>query len=50
MLRVPSIPFVNLVATSSQEEILLVEGEQVHEQAYLLVKIVQEGGPSHNEI
>jgi hypothetical protein len=39
-LQVPSIPSigVNLVVASSQEEILLVEGEQVHEQTYLLIK------------
>jgi hypothetical protein len=38
MFQVPSIPSIgiNLVTTSSQKEILHVEGEQVHEQAYLL--------------
>ncbi len=27
-----------------------MEGEQVHEQAYLLTKVMQEGSLSHNEI
>jgi hypothetical protein len=42
MFQVPSIPSicVNLVATSSQKGILHVEGEQVHEQAYMLTETV----------
>jgi hypothetical protein len=50
--QVPSIPSigVDLVTTSSQEEILLVEGEQIHEQTYLLIETVQEGGPYRSEI
>jgi hypothetical protein len=48
----PSIPSacINLVVTSSQMEILLVEKEHVQEQAYSLTEVVREGSALHNEI
>jgi hypothetical protein len=46
---IPSIG-VNLVATSSQVEILHVEAEHVQEQTYPLTEAVREGGVHDNKI
>jgi len=46
MFRVPSIPSVgvNLFVGSSQEEFPHKEEEVVLEQAYVVIKVAQEGG------
>lgn len=53
MLSIPLVS-VNLVATSSQVEILPMEEEHVQEhvqeQAYPLIEAMQEGGAPHNDV